>query len=239
MRYNPASTGHAMTEFGHELTELAPWIHHYGVAAVFVILTLESLGLPLPGESLLVIASVLAGRGEISLLGLILAAWAGAVLGDNIGYLGGRILGRGLSRRYGGRIGLTADRLSKIEAVFARYGPMTVIFARFFSVLRQLNGIIAGTMKMDWRQFLFLNALGGALWVSAWVAAGFCLASYRNEHHDRHAQNRTPGRAGLPGRVHRLPRLRLWPPAVRKGTARSSVLQPVSPSMRSKVGQDR
>ena len=167
-----------MTEFGHELTELAPWIHHYGVAAVFVILTLESLGLPLPGESLLVIASVLAGRGEISLLGLILAAWAGAVLGDNIGYLGGRILGRGLSRRYGGRIGLTADRLSKIEAVFARYGPMTVIFARFFSVLRQLNGVIAGTMKMDWRQFLFLNALGGALWVSAWVAAGFCLASY-------------------------------------------------------------
>ena len=167
-----------MAEFGHELATLAPWIHHYGVAAVFVILALESLGLPLPGESLLVIASVLAGRGEISLPGLILAAWAGAVLGDNIGYLGGRILGRGLSRRYGGRIGLTADRLGKVESVFARYGPMTVIFARFFNVLRQLNGVIAGTMKMDWRRFLFLNALGGALWVSTWVAAGFCLASY-------------------------------------------------------------
>ena len=82
-----------MAEFGHELAALAPWIHHYGVTAVFVILTLESLGVPLPGESLLVVASMLARRGEISLPGLILSAWAGAVLGDNIGYLGGRVLG--------------------------------------------------------------------------------------------------------------------------------------------------
>jgi membrane protein DedA with SNARE-associated domain len=167
-----------MAEFGHELATLGPWLHHYGVAAVFVILTLESLGMPLPGESLLVVAAALAGRGDISLPGLIFSAWAGSVIGDNIGYLGGRMLGRGLLRRYGGKIGLTADRLNRVETVFARYGPMTVVFARFFNVLRQLNGVIAGTMKMDWRRFLVFNALGGALWVSAWIAAGFCLASY-------------------------------------------------------------
>jgi len=167
-----------MTQFGHELATLAPWIHHYGVAAVFLILTFESLGMPLPGESLLIVAAVLAGRGEISLPGLIFSAWAGAVLGDNIGYLGGRALGRKLLLPYGGKIGLTAERLSKVEMVFARYGPATVVFARFISVLRQLNGVIAGTMRMDWRRFLIFNALGGALWVSAWVGAGFCLGSY-------------------------------------------------------------
>jgi len=167
-----------MTEFGHELATLAAWLHHYGIAAVFVILTLESLGAPLPGESLLLVAAILAGRGEISLPGLIFSSWAGAVIGDNIGYLGGRMLGRGLLRRYGGKIGLTADRLDKVETLFARYGPITVVFARFVVVLRQLNGVIAGTMKMDWRLFLVFNALGGALWVAAWIGAGFGLGSY-------------------------------------------------------------
>jgi membrane protein DedA with SNARE-associated domain len=167
-----------MAEFGHELATLGPWIHHYGVAAVFVILTFESLGLPLPGESLLVVAAVLAGRGEISLPGLVFSAWAGAVIGDNIGYLAGRLLGRRLVWRYGAKIGLSAERLNKLEKIFARYGPVTVVFARFVNVLRQLNGVIAGTMNMKWWRFLTFNALGGALWVLAWVAAGFCLGSY-------------------------------------------------------------
>ena len=167
-----------MAEFEHQLAALGPWIHHYGVAAVFLILTFESLGIPVPGESLLVVAAVLAGRGEISLPGLIFSAWVGAVIGDNIGYLGGRMLGHRLVWRYGGKVGLTAERLNKIETTFARYGPVTVVFARFVNVLRQLNGVIAGTMQMEWWRFLTFNALGGALWVLAWVAAGFYLGSH-------------------------------------------------------------
>ncbi len=167
-----------MTEFEHQLAALGPWIHHYGVAAVFLILTFESLGMPLPGESLLVVAAVLAGRGEISLPGLLFSAWAGAVIGDNIGYQGGRMLGHRLVWRYGEKVGLTAERLNKIETIFVRYGPVTVVFARFLNVLRQLNGVIAGTMQMKWWRFLTFNALGGALWVLAWVAAGFYLGSH-------------------------------------------------------------
>ena len=167
-----------MAEFRHELAALGPWIHDYGVAAVFLILTFESLGMPLPGESLLIVAAVLAGRGEISLPGLVFSAWTGSVIGDNIGYLGGRMLGRRLVWRYGAKIGLSAERLNKIEKIFARYGPVTVVFARFVNVLRQLNGVIAGTMNMDWWRFLTFNAFGGALWVLAWVAAGLCLGSH-------------------------------------------------------------
>jgi len=167
-----------IAEIEHLLGNLEPFVHEYGAAAVMVILTLESLGLPLPGESVLVLASVLAGRGELSLPFLMLAAWAGAVMGDNIGYLIGRRLGRILIIRYGAKIGITAGRLSKVEAVFGRYGSVTVAFARFVNVLRQLNGVVAGMLKMDWRRFLFFNALGGALWVSAWTLTGFYLGAH-------------------------------------------------------------
>ena len=167
-----------IAEIEHLLGNLEPFVHEYGAAAVMVILTFESLGLPLPGESVLVLASVLAGRGELSLPLLMLAAWAGAVMGDNIGYLIGRRLGRILIIRYGAKIGITADRLSQVEAVFGRYGPLTVAFARFVNVLRQLNGVVAGMLKMDWRRFLFFNALGGALWVSVWTLTGFYLGAH-------------------------------------------------------------
>jgi membrane protein DedA with SNARE-associated domain len=164
-----------MVEFGHVLGFLEPWVHRYGVVAVFGILTFESCGIPLPGESLLIAAAILSGRGDISFAGLFFSAWAGSVLGDNIGYLIGRMLGHKLLWRYGGKIGLTAERLAKVEGIFARYGPATVGFARFFNILRQLNGIFAGIMKMEWRRFLVFNALGGALWVLVWTLAGYNL----------------------------------------------------------------
>jgi membrane protein DedA with SNARE-associated domain len=162
-----------VTEFGHLLGTLEPYVHQYGAAAVFLILTFESFGAPLPGESLLIVASILAGRGDISHPALILSAWAGSVVGDSIGYRIGRRLGRALLQRHGGKVGLTAERLVKVEAVFARYGPAAVAFARFFDVLRQLNGVVAGSMDMPWRRFVLFNALGAALWVLTWTAVGY------------------------------------------------------------------
>jgi membrane protein DedA with SNARE-associated domain len=170
-----------MSEFACLLNLVKPWVHEYGVAAVFVILTLESLGVPLPGESLLVFSAVLAARGDISLVALFVSAWSGAVLGDNIGYLIGRKFGRSLLLRYGGKIGLNAERLAKVEAVFARYGPATVGFARFFDVLRQLNGIVAGALEMRWQRFLFFNAIGAAIWVLTWTMAGYYVGQRGTE----------------------------------------------------------
>jgi len=164
-----------MTELTNFLGALEPWVHQYGVVAVFVILTFESFGAPLPGESLLIAASILAGHGDVSFMSLFFAAWAGAVMGDNIGYLIGRRLGHRLLQHLGGKFGLTAERLARVEAVFARYGPATVGFARFFNVLRQLNGVVAGSLEMPWRRFLLFNALGGALWVLAWTTIGYYL----------------------------------------------------------------
>ena len=105
-------------------------------------------------------------------------AWTGAVLGDNIGYLIGRWLGRAIVLRYGAKIGINGDRLHRVEAFFKRYGPLTVAFARFLNILRQLNGIVAGILKMEWKRFLIFNALGGALWVLLWTLAGFYLGEH-------------------------------------------------------------
>ncbi len=167
-----------MTEFGHVLGVLEPWVHHYGSAAVFVIILLESFGMPLPGESLLIIKAKLAGRGENSFAALFVGGCAGAIVGDNIGYFIGGMLGRTLLLRYGGKIGLTAERLAKIEAVFARHGAATVAIAPFVNVLRQLNGVVAGTMKLPWWKFATFNALGSALWVAVWTTIGAWLGKH-------------------------------------------------------------
>ncbi len=167
-----------MTEFGHVLGILEPWIRQYGAPAIFLILMFESFGAPLPGESLLVVAAFLAGRGDISLPGLFLAAWAGAVIGDNIGYLIGKKLGRKLLLHYGGKVGLNAQRLRRAETALARYGPVAVGLARFVNVLRQLNGVVAGALGMDWRRFLIFNAVGGALWVLLWTMVGLFLGEH-------------------------------------------------------------
>lgn len=167
-----------MEDVGQLIAGLEHFVYDYGVFAVFLILTLEALGAPLPAETLLIFASVLAGRGEISLPALLIFAWAGSVLGDNIGYAIGRTVGRATISRYGAKIGLNDARFNAVEKVFLRYGSMTVVFARFFSILRQLNGIVAGTLGMNWRRFLLCNAVGGALWVMVWVFASI----YFTEH---------------------------------------------------------
>jgi len=160
------------------VTYLESLVRDYGAPAVTIILTLESLGLPLPGESLLIFASVMAARGDISFTTLMICAWLAAVMGDNIGYLIGHFVGRPALVRYGARIGLTAQRIAKVENVFHRYGPVTVAFARFFNVLRQLNGVVAGMMGMDWRKFVLFNALGGALWVGVWGGGAYYFSGY-------------------------------------------------------------
>ena len=102
-----------MEELGQLVAGLEHFIRHYGVVAVMVILAFEALGAPLPGEALLIFASILAGRGEMSLPALLIFAWAGSVVGDNVGYLIGRSLGRAAVARYGAKIGLHRGALQR------------------------------------------------------------------------------------------------------------------------------
>lgn len=136
---------------------------------------LEDFGLPTPGETLLITGSILASHGALDIRWLLLLAWAGAVVGDNIGFFIGKTGGHRLLVRYGGRIGITQERLQKVEKFFHRYGDAVIIFARFVVVLRQFNGIVAGTLEMHWARFLLFNAIGAALWVGFWGMLSFWL----------------------------------------------------------------
>jgi len=158
-----------MDELGQLVTGLESFIRNYGAPAAFPILAIEALGAPVPGETLLIFASVLCARGEMSFPALLIFAWAGSVLGDNIGYMIGRKVGRPAILHYGGKVGLTDARIDAVQRVFLRFGSATVMFARFFNILRQLNGVVAGMMGMSWWRFLLFNAIGAALWVLVWV----------------------------------------------------------------------
>ena len=147
----------------------------YGYLAVTLGILLEDFGLPTPGETLLIAGAILASGGALNIYILLPLAWAGAVIGDNIGYVIGRTGGHRLMVRYGRRIGITDARLKRVEDFFDRYGGWVIVFARFVVVLRQFNGIVAGTLEMHWLHFTVLNAIGAALWVGFWGILSYWL----------------------------------------------------------------
>ncbi len=152
----------------HGLSWIEPSIAAYGVWALLIVLYFESFGAPLPGESALIAASLLAVRGDLEVEHVFFAAWAGAVLGDSTGYLIGRFGGRRLLKRFGPLVKLTPERLASLEAMAQTRGFLMVLTARFIVVLRQLNGFIAGSVGMPWHRFVVANALGGGLWAGLW-----------------------------------------------------------------------
>jgi membrane protein DedA with SNARE-associated domain len=150
-------------------------IEHYGYLAVALGILFEDFGLPAPGETLLITGAISASTGTLNIYLLLFLAWSGAVIGDNIGYAIGNYGGHHLLVRYGARIGITSDRLKHVESFFERYGGWVIVFARFVVILRQFNGIVAGTVGMHWLHFLALNAIGAALWVGFWGMLAYWL----------------------------------------------------------------
>jgi len=138
----------------------------YGYVAIGIIIGLESMGLPLPGESALVLAALYASRHDHNIAGVVAAAAAGAIVGDNIGYWVGREFGYRLLLRYGGYIGLAPSKIKLGQYLFLRHGGKVVFFGRFVAVLRILAAFLAGVNRMEWSRFLLANAAGGILWAS-------------------------------------------------------------------------
>lgn len=154
------------------LAALAPILDRFGYAAIAGLLTLEDFGVPAPGETVLIAGAIYAGAGRLNLVLVAVLGFTGAVVGDNIGYLIGRIGGRRLVDRFGRYVLLTPERVGRAEGFFIRYGGGVIVVARFVEGLRQANGIIAGLTEMPWRRFLTYNAAGAALWVGTWVTLG-------------------------------------------------------------------
>jgi membrane protein DedA with SNARE-associated domain len=148
----------------------------YGYLAVFIFVGIESIGVPVPGETMLVTAAVYAGTTHrLSIFWVIAASAAGAIVGDNIGYAVGRTGGYRLLKRYGRYIRLEENRLRLGQYLFRKHGSKVVFFGRFVSVLRIFAAFLAGVNRMHWRRFLIFNAAGGIIWSTIYGVAAYLL----------------------------------------------------------------
>ena len=156
--------------------DLAHLLSVYGYWAVLVAVGLESTGIPFPGETTLLVAAVYAGTTHrLNIVGVIAAAAAGAILGDNLGFWVGREGGFRLLRRYGKYIRLDERKLKLGQYLFLRHGAKVVFFGRFVAVLRAWAAFLAGTNRMPWGRFLPFNAAGGIVWATIYGVGGYAL----------------------------------------------------------------
>jgi membrane protein DedA with SNARE-associated domain len=151
----------------------------YGYWAVAATLLLENTGLPVPGETVLLMASFLAySEHDLSLPWIIVVGIVSATAGDNVGYFLGHRGGRPLLERYQHIFRIRTEALVRGEQMFERYGAVTVFIARFVFGLRIIAGPMAGVLRMHWRKFLLFNFLGATLWVSVISCAGYLFGRH-------------------------------------------------------------
>jgi undecaprenyl-diphosphatase len=150
-------------------------IGQYGYLIVFFGVMLESIGVPLPGETILLASGFLVQQGVLDLGDAITFGILGAVIGDQIGYWIGREGGRPFVLRWGRYILITSVRLERAENFFRRHGGKAVFLARFVAGLRVFGALVAGISRMHWGTFFFYNALGGATWATAAVLVGYLV----------------------------------------------------------------
>lgn len=154
-----------MMEFSSLSDTLIGLIPTHGPWIIFAIVAFESAGLPLPGETILVAAALLAATtGQINIVVVVLSAATGAIVGDGIGYMVGRRLGLPFLRRYGRHVRLDEDRLLIGRYLFFQYGNAVVFFGRFVAVLRMFAALLAGANSMPAGRFFFFNIAGGICW---------------------------------------------------------------------------
>jgi membrane protein DedA with SNARE-associated domain len=145
----------------------------YGYWAIFFGVMLENAGVPVPGETILLVGGYFASTGEFHLGLVMLIAATGAVIGDNIGFAIGHHYGRGFLLRVGRYLFLTPKRLEHLEGYFTRYGNKTILVARFITGLRVIAGPLAGASKMRWRVFFVYNIAGAVLWSVVVATLGY------------------------------------------------------------------
>lgn len=150
----------------------------YGYLAVFAFVGIESIGIPFPGETMLVTAAVYAGStGHLSIALVVAAAAAGAILGDNVGFGIGHWGGYRLLVRYGKNVRLDQARIKVGRYLFLKHGGKVVFFGRFVSILRTYAAFLAGTNRMSWWRFLVFNAAGGIVWAALFGLGAFYLGN--------------------------------------------------------------
>jgi membrane protein DedA with SNARE-associated domain len=161
----------AARRFERSLARAQPLLERYGYAASVSTVVLEGMGIPSPGQTLLMASSIEAARGRMNIVLLVLLVTTAATVGNSIGYAIGRWGGRALLIT----LRVNTERQRGMEDFFRRHGGIAILFARFVDGLRQLNGIVAGILKMPWWTFTAYNIAGAILWTCSWGLGTYYL----------------------------------------------------------------
>src|SRR6478672_6554736 len=145
----------------------------YGYGLLFLLVAVESLGIPLPGETALVTAAAFAATGHLDVWWVYGIGAAAAIIGDNSGYWLGRTGGLQLVERYGHHVGLNESKLATVRRFYERHGSKTVLIGRFIAILRSWAAVLAGVMRMSYPRFVAFNAAGCILWTGAFTTVGY------------------------------------------------------------------
>jgi membrane protein DedA with SNARE-associated domain len=156
--------------------DIAHLIHVYGLVVVAMVIGLESIGLPFPGETVLILAGIFAGtKHDLNIFAVVMTAALAAFTGQVIGFVIGREFGYRLLLRFGPYLHVNEGRIKLGEYLFLRHGSKIVFVARFVPVMRSIAGILAGANRMPWAQFLIANVVGAFAWASVFGFAAYLL----------------------------------------------------------------
>jgi membrane protein DedA with SNARE-associated domain len=166
-----APPGQLATDLANAAAHVTPLLERYGYPVLFAAVLVEGIGIPAPGQTLLIAASLTAARGDLSIAWVMTWALTAAWLGNSLGYLIGFRGGRPLLKK----LHVNEEHLQRMESSFARAGGAIILVARFVDGTRQLNGIVAGLLQLPWGQFTKVNILGALLWVGFWGLGSYFL----------------------------------------------------------------
>ena len=166
--------------FVQTMEQILSLIGQYGYLFIFFGVMLESVGVPLPGETILIAAGLLVHQGTLNPSETIAFGVLGTIVGNQIGYWAGRQGGRPFVLRWGRYVGVTHERLLRAEGFFARHGGKAVFLARFVPGLRAFGALVAGISRMPWWTFLFYNVLAGVVWATASILVGYLFSGSLN-----------------------------------------------------------
>lgn len=152
---------------------LGSLVGQYGYGILFLLVAIESLGIPLPGETALVTAAAVAATGRLEIAWVFAIGAIAAIVGDNCAYWLGRTGGLQLVERYGHRVGLSDAKLTRVRAFYESHGSKTVLIGRFIAIMRSWAAILAGVMRMSYPRFIAFNAAGCVLWTSVFSTLGY------------------------------------------------------------------
>lgn len=154
------------------------WLLHYGSFSLFILLALGVVALPVPDETLMVLAGIFIKNGELPLISTVVASFLGSMFGITLSYVIGRTAGSQVLHRYGKKFGLTEEKLQNVHNWFEHYGKWTLTFGYFIPGVRHLTGFAAGSSSLEYPTFALFAYIGASVWAATFLSIGYFLGNY-------------------------------------------------------------